>query len=312
MLSASYVGRRLAQIIPTLMLAVVLVFVLGHLLPGDPAIALLGERATTEAIERTRQAMGVDRPILEQFVLYVRGLLAGDLGRSLILRVPVSELIWQRLPVTVMLTAMSAALAAVIAVPFALIAALKRGSAIDMFIRGAFQVGVSMPVFYIGLVLLIVLAAGLGWFPVGGFGDNLLDDAYHLILPALTLAMSLSAILMRNLRASLIEVLSAEYVTFATAKGLPRKLVILRHVLRNAAISTVTLFGLHIGTLIGGAVITETVFAIPGIGRLMVDAIFSRDYQIVQGLTLVIALLVSLVFLVVDIVLSTLDPRHSA
>jgi peptide/nickel transport system permease protein len=149
-------------------------------------------------------------------------------------------------------------------------------------------------------------------FPVGGFGDNLLDDVYHLILPALTLAMSLSAILMRNLRASLIEVLGAEYVTFASAKGLPRKLVVMRHVLRNAAISTVTLFGLHIGTLIGGAVITETVFAIPGVGRLMVDSIFSRDYQVVQGLTLVIALLVSLIFLCVDIVLSMLDPRHSA
>jgi peptide/nickel transport system permease protein len=312
MLSASYVGRRLAQIIPTLMLAVVLVFFLGHLLPGDPAIALLGERATNEAVERTRKAMGVDRPLIEQFVAYLRGLVAGDLGRSMILRVPVAELIWQRLPVTAMLTVMSAVLAALIAVPFALVAALKRGSALDMFIRGAFQVGVSMPVFYIGLVLLIVLAAGLGWFPVGGFGDNLVDDLYHLALPALTLAMSLSAILMRNLRASLIEVLGAEYVTFATAKGLPRTLVVLRHVLRNAAISTVTLFGLHIGTLIGGAVITETVFAIPGIGRLMVDAIFSRDYQIVQGLTLVIALLVSLVFLVVDIVLSMLDPRHSA
>jgi peptide/nickel transport system permease protein len=311
MLSASYVGRRVAQIVPTLMLAVVLVFFLGHLLPGDPAIALLGERATNEAIERTRKAMGVDRPLIEQFVLYLRGLLAGDLGRSLILRVPVAELIWQRLPVTAMLTVMSALLAAMIAVPFALIAALKRGGAIDMLIRGAFQVGVSMPVFYIGLVLLIVLAAGLGWFPVGGFGDNPLDDLYHLALPALTLAMSLSAILMRNLRASLIEVLGAEYVTFATAKGLTRKLVVMRHVLRNAAISTVTLFGLHIGTLIGGAVITETVFAIPGIGRLMVDAIFSRDYQIVQGLTLVIALLVSLVFLVVDIVLAMLDPRHS-
>ena len=156
-----------------------------------------------------------------------------------------------------------------------------------------------------------MLAAGLGWFPVGGFGETLPDNLYHLALPALTLAMSLSAILMRNLRASLIEVLGAEYVSFATAKGLPRKLVILRHVLRNAAISTVTLFGLLIGTLIGGAVITETVFAIPGIGRLMVDAIFSRDYQIVQGLTLVIALLVSLVFIAVDLVLATLDPRHS-
>ena len=311
MLSASYVGRRLLQIVPTLMLAVVLVFFLGHLLPGDPAIALLGERATAEAVERTRQAMGVDRPLAEQFLVYLRALAAGDLGRSLILRVPVAELIWQRLPVTAMLTVMSALLAAAIAVPFALIAALRRGGVADMLIRGIFQVGVSMPVFYIGLVLLIVLAAGLGWFPVGGFGETLPDNLYHLALPALTLAMSLSAILMRNLRASLIEVLGAEYVSFATAKGLSRKLVLLRHVLRNAAISTVTLFGLHIGTLIGGAVITETVFAIPGIGRLMVDAIFSRDYQIVQGLTLVIALLVSLVFIAVDLVLATLDPRHS-
>ena len=311
MLSASYVGRRLLQIVPTLMLAVVLVFFLGHLLPGDPAIALLGERATAEAVERTRQAMGVDRPLAEQFLVYLRALAAGDLGRSLILRVPVAELILQRLPVTVMLTLMAALLAAVIAVPFALIAALRRGSALDALIRGAFQLGVSMPVFYIGLVLLIVLAAGLGWFPVGGFGDTIPDHIYHLLLPALTLAMSLSAILMRNLRASLIEVLDAEYVTFATAKGLSRKLVLLRHVLRNAAISTVTLFGLHIGSLVGGAVITETVFAIPGLGRLMVDSIFSRDYQVVQGLTLVIAVLVSLVFLAVDIVLAMLDPRHS-
>ncbi|SDR34593.1 peptide/nickel transport system permease protein [Rhizobiales bacterium GAS113] len=312
MLSASYVGRRLAQIVPTLILAVVLVFLLAHLLPGDPAIALLGERATSEAVERTRQAMGVDRPLLEQFGLYVQNLLIGDLGRSMILRVPVAELISQRLPVTVMLTIMSALLAACIAVPFALLAALHRGSALDTLIRGAFQLGVSMPVFYIGLVLLIVLAAGLGWFPVGGFGDTIPDHVYHLALPALTLAMSLSAILMRNLRASLVEVLDAEYVTFATAKGLTRKLVVMRHVLRNAAISTVTLFGLHIGTLIGGAVITETVFAIPGLGRLMVDSIFSRDYQVVQGLTLVIAVLVSLVFLMVDIVLAMLDPRHSA
>lgn len=312
MLSAAYVGRRLAQIVPTLMLAVVLVFVLAHLLPGDPAIALLGERATSEAVERMRQTMGVDRPVLQQFALYLRSLLAGDLGRSMILRLPVSELILQRLPVTAMLTLMSALLAAVIAVPFALIAALHRGRTLDVLIRGAFQLGVSMPVFYVGLVLLIVLAAGLGWFPVGGFGEGFLNELYHLALPALTLAMSLSAILMRNLRASLIEVLDAEYVTFATAKGLPRKLVVMRHVLRNAAISTVTLFGLHIGSLIGGAVVTETVFAIPGVGRLMVDSIFSRDYQVVQGLTLVIAVLVSLIFLAVDIVLAMLDPRHSA
>jgi peptide/nickel transport system permease protein len=293
-------------------LAVVLVFVLAHLLPGDPSVALLGERATDEAVAQARRALGIDRPLAEQFGVYLEHLLSGDLGRSIILRVPVTELILQRLPATLFLTALAASFAAIIAVPFALIAATRRGSTIDVMIRGTFQLGVSMPVFYIGLVLLIVFAAGLGWFPAGGFGQSPLDDAYHLILPALTLATSLSAILMRNLRASLIEVLSAEYVTFATAKGLPRKLIIMRHVLRNAMISTVTLFGLHIGSLVGGAVVTETVFAIPGIGRLMVDSIFSRDYQVVQGLTLVIAVLVSLVFLIVDLVLAKLDPRHAA
>jgi len=311
MLSAGYVARRLVQIVPTLISAVVLVFVLAHLLPGDPSVALLGERATDEAVAQARHALGIDRPLAEQFGLYVEHLLSGDLGRSIILRVPVTELILQRLPVTILLTALAATFAAIIAVPFALVAATRHGSAVDVAIRGAFQLGVSMPVFYIGLVLLIVFAAGLGWFPAGGFGENPLDDAYHLILPALTLATSLSAILMRNLRASLIEVLSAEYVTFATAKGLRRKLIVTRHVLRNAMISTVTLFGLHIGSLVGGAVVTETVFAIPGIGRLMVDSIFSRDYQVVQGLTLVIAVLVSLVFLIVDLVLAKLDPRHS-
>ena len=171
-----------------------------------------------------------------------------------------SQLILQRLPVTLMLTGFAAVLAAGIAVPLALVAALRAGTAVDICIRVVFQIGLSMPVFYIGLIFLIVLAAGFGWFPVGGFGENFLDDLYHLFLPALALAFSLSAILMRNLRASLIEVLTAEYVTFATAKGLRRRLILGRHVLRNAAISTVTLFGLHIGTLVGGAVITETVF----------------------------------------------------
>src|SRR5262249_35829755 len=166
-------------------------------------------------------------------------------------------------------------------------------------------------VFYVGLIFLILHAAGLGWFPVGGFGENFLDDLHHLFLPALTLAFSLSAILMRNLRASLIEVLNAEYVSFATAKGLRRRVVLARHVLRNAAISTVTLFGLHIGTLVGGAVVTETVFGIPGVGRLMVDSIFGRDYQVVQGLTLTLAVLVSLVFLAVDIIQAAIDPRVS-
>jgi peptide/nickel transport system permease protein len=169
-----------------------------------------------------------------------------------------------------------------------------------------------MPVFYIGLILLITLAAGLRWFPVGGIGDSFVQNLYYMFLPALTLALSLSAILLRNLREALIEVLQAEYVSFATAKGLMRHTVLGRHVLRNAWISTITLLGLHVGSLVGGAVITETVFAIPGVGRLMIDSIFARDYAVVQGLTLVLAVMVSIVFLAVDALQAVLDPRVAA
>jgi peptide/nickel transport system permease protein len=169
-----------------------------------------------------------------------------------------------------------------------------------------------MPVFYVGLILLITLAAGLGWFPVGGIGDGFFSDLHALFLPALTLAFSLSAVLMRNLRTALIGVLQAEFISFARAKGLPRRLLLLRHVLRNALVSTLTLLGINIGNLVGGAVITETVFAVPGIGRLLVDSIFSRDYAVVQGTTLVIAVMVSLVFLATDALQVILDPRVEA
>jgi len=179
-------------------------------------------------------------------------------------------------------------------------------------IQVASQIGLSMPVFYLGLILLITLAAGLGWFPVGGIGDSFFSDIRALFLPALTLALSLSALLMRNLRAALVEVLAAEFVTFARAKGLPRRLLLLRHVLRNALVSTLTLLGIRISGLVGGAVITETVFAIPGVGRLMIDSIFARDYAVVQGTLLVIAVLVSLVFLATDALQAVLDPRVEA
>ncbi len=209
-----------------------------------------------------------------------------------------------------MLTGMAAVLALLIAAPLAFVAALRQGGIADAVIRVISQISLSMPVFYIGLILLITLAAGLRWFPVGGIGSGFLEDLYYLFLPALTLALSLS--LLRNLRDSLIEVLHAEYVSFATAKGLMRRTVLGRHVLRNAWISTITLLGLHIGSLIGGAIITETVFAVPGVGRLMIDSIFSRDYAVVQGLTMVLAVMVSVVFLAVDALQAMLDPRVGA
>jgi peptide/nickel transport system permease protein len=307
--SPSYVLTRLLQIIPTFLFIMLVVFVLVRLLPGDPASAILGERATEEAVERINRQLGLDKPMPVQFAIFVERFVQGDLGDSLHLKVPVIRLIEERLPVTLMLTCYAALLALLLALPLASIAALRRDRPTDAAIRGAFQVGLSMPVFYVGLVLLTIFAANLRWFPVGGYGETLGEKLYHLFLPALTLAFSLSAVLMRNLRASIIEVLSAEYVDFARAKGIRPRIVLMRHVLRNALISTVTLFGLSMGTLIGGAVITESVFAIPGAGRLMIDSIYGRDYPVVQGLTMALAILVSIAFLITDLVQAALDPR---
>lgn len=301
---------RLLQIIPTVALIAVLMFGLMRLLPGDPVIQLLGDRATDASIARLRHEMGFDRSIAVQFWTYLQNISMLHLGDSITMHIPVTRLILDRLPITLMLTFMAAVLAMLIAVPLAFVAALREGGAVDLAIRMIGQIGLSMPVFYLGLILLITLAAGLGWFPVGGIGASFGENIYYLLLPSLTLALSLAMILMRNLREALIEVLHAEFVQFATAKGLPRRLVLGRHVLRNALVSTVTLMGLQIGSLVGGAVITESVFAIPGVGRLMIDSIFARDYAVVQGLTIVLAVLVSLVFLLVDTVQGLLDPRQ--
>jgi len=305
-------ARRLLHIAATVVLVALLIFALMHFLPGDPVLMLLGERATDAGIAQMRHAMGLDRTVLEQFWEFLLRMATLRFGDSITLRVPVISLIRDRLPVTLMLTGMAAVLALLIAAPLAFVAALRQGGIADAVIRVISQISLSMPVFYIGLILLITLAAGLRWFPVGGIGSGFLEDLYYLFLPALTLALSLSAILLRNLRDSLIEVLHAEYVSFATAKGLMRRTVLGRHVLRNAWISTITLLGLHIGSLVGGAVITETVFAVPGVGRLMIDSIFSRDYAVVQGLTMVLAVLVSVVFLAVDALQAMLDPRVGA
>jgi peptide/nickel transport system permease protein len=307
----SFIARRLLQLIPTLAFILIVVFVLVRLLPGDPASAILGDRALDADVERINRELGLDKSLPVQFAVFVKSVATGNLGNSISLKVPVTQLIAQRLPITVMLTVMAALIAVAMAVPLAFLAALRRDQAADAVIRGAFQVGLSMPVFYIGLILLTVFGARLGWFPVGGYGDGFLDHLYHLFLPAVTLALSLSAILMRNLRSAIIGVVDAEYVLFARAKGIRPRLVLLRHVLRNALISTVALFGLSIGTLLGGAVITESVFAIPGAGRLMVDSIYGRDYPVVQGLTIALAVLVSLTFLLTDLVQAWLDPRVS-
>ncbi|MGV2100990.1 ABC transporter permease [Rhizobium sp. 21-4511-3d] len=305
----SFIIRRILQMIPTVIFILIVTFVLVRLLPGDPASAMLGDRALDADVERINRQLGLDQPLPVQFLYYVERIVTGDLGNSIGLKVSVMSLILQRLPVTLMLTLMSAVIALVLSVPLAFVAALKREQLPDSIIRGTFQVGLSMPVFYVGIVLLTVFAAQLKLFPVGGYGDSFGDRLYHLFLPALTLALSFAAVLMRNLRASIIGVMNAEYVDFATAKGLRSRVILIRHILRNALISTVTLFGLQIGSLFGGAVITETVFAVPGAGRLLIDSIYGRDYPVLQGLTIALAILVSLTFLVTDIVQAWLDPR---
>ncbi|MFK0274597.1 ABC transporter permease [Ensifer sp. NPDC090286] len=307
--SLSYLVARLLQIIPTFLLVMIFIFPLVRMLPGDPAIAMAEAKATDAQLEQIRHNLGLDQPLPVQFLVFVKNTLTGDLGRSIMLKAPVTEVILSRLPTTIFLALYSVVLAVLLAGPLAFLAASRVNSPVDVAIRGVFQVGLSMPVFYIGLLLLTVLAAQLRWFPVGGYGKTFLANLYHLILPALSVALYTSAIILRNLRASLIEVLDAEYVQFARAKGLSPRIIMTRHVLRNALVSTVTLLGLSIGNLMSGTLVTETVFAIPGVGRLMLEAIFARDYPLIQGLTLTFAVLVSVVFLLTDVVQSWLDPR---
>jgi len=306
---ATYIAGRLAQIVPTLILIGALVFALTRFLPGGPIAALLGDKASDETIARITAQYGFDQPMLVQFGKFLNLAAHGDLGDSVAYRMPAMRLIADRLPVTLTLTGFAVVIALSLAVPLAFLAALYANRWPDFLIRALFQVGLSSPIFYIGLLLLTVFAAGLRWFPVGGFGDTWSEQLYHLILPALTLALSLSAVLMRSLRASILVILNADFIDFARAKGLPSSLVLRRHVLRNAIISIVTIVGLYVGELLGGAVITETVFAVPGVGRLMVDSIFARDYPVIQALTLCLAVAVSFTFIVTDLLQMALDPR---
>jgi peptide/nickel transport system permease protein len=297
--------------IPTLFLIGVAVFIIARLLPGDSVSAMLGDRATEEAVQRLTRQLGLDQSIFAQFVAFLQAIVRGEFGTSLAFRVPVTSLIAERLPVTLMLTSLATLIAIVLSVPLAFCAALQANRWPDLLIRSVFQVGLSSPIFFVGLVLLTVFAAWLHIFPVGGYGEGFLDNLHHLFLPALTLALSFAAVIMRSLRASILQVLRAEFVEFARAKGLAGRIILFRHVMRNALIATVTLIGLHIGQLLGGAVITESVFAVPGVGRLMVDSIFARDYPVIQSLTFVLALLVSIAFLITDIIQMWLDPRVS-
>ena len=305
----AYISGRLAQVAVTFAILAVLIFYMIRLIPGDPAVTMLGIQATPDAVAQLRHQMGLDRPVPVQFAIFINGLLRGDLGRSILARIPVIELVRARLPVTLFLVTYAMILALLITVPLAVIGALQRDRAADHAIRGFSIFWISTPSFWVGILMLIAFGVDLGWFPVGGAGRSVAERAYYLFLPALTMGLGVSAVLTRNLRDAILSILASEHVVVARAKGLPGRRVVLRHVLRNAIISTVTLLGLYIGYLVGGSVIIESVFALPGMGSMMVSAILGRDYQVVQGFTLVYALLVSGVYLLTDITYSLIDPR---
>jgi ABC-type dipeptide/oligopeptide/nickel transport system permease component len=299
-----YLIRRLLLTIPVLLGVATLVFSLIHFIPGDPAQAMLGEGAAPEDVAQLRERLGLDRPLLVQYASFLQGLFRGDLGVSLRNDQPVLQQILERMPATAELAFASMAVAVLIALPLGIIAAVWRGTAVDYGAMTLSLVGISVPNFWLGPLLAIVFAVELGWLPVGGRGT-----LAHLVLPASTLGAALAAILARMTRASLLEELREPYVLAARAKGVSRTRAVLHHALRNSLIPIVTILGLQFGVVLTGAVITETIFAWPGIGRLLIQSISFRDYPTVQGCVLLIAVTYVGVNLVTDLTYGFLDPR---
>ena len=305
----SFLGRRLLQLVPVAVGITIVVFLMLRLIPGDPVRIILGTRATPEAIANLERNLGLDKPLWQQYLIFVGNLLQGDLGTSLSYRQPVRELVFERLPATVFLIVYSATLAICITLPLAILAARRKDRPADQAVRGLTLLALAMPSFWVGIIFMIVFSRELDLFPVSGYGNGFGGHLYHLFMPSLTVALSMSAILIRSLRSSIIAVAGADFVDTARAKGLTERRIMLRHVLRNALISTVTILGVHIGFLIGGTVIIENLFAIPGLGSLMLSSISARDYPTVQGITLVFAVMVVLVNILTDLTYAIIDPR---
>jgi peptide/nickel transport system permease protein len=308
-----YILRRLIQSLFIIWGCATLVFFMIRMIPGDPVVQMLGPEYTPEAAEAIRVKLGLNEALPVQYVRWIGNLLTGDLGGSIATGDTVAEIIAAGLPKTLSLAALSFLIAVSIAVPAGIIAALKRNSIFDYAASVIAFIGVSMPSFWIGIILIIIFAVNLRWLPAIGYAE-LSEDGFvewfkRLILPSLAIGAGYSAILMRFVRAGLLEVLGSDYVRTARAKGIHEQSVVLRHALRNSLIPVVTVIGIQLALLLSGAVVTETVFSIRGIGRILVGAIFDRDYPIVQGVILLVAVIFVLANLIVDIIYTFLDPR---
>jgi peptide/nickel transport system permease protein len=306
---AQFILFRCVQMIPVAFGITLVVFALLQLIPGDPAATMLGIHGTPESVAALRRELGLDRPIWEQYVRYISSVLTLDLGESLKYKVSVSSLLGDRLALSLQLIAFATLLIVVIALPLGIASAIWKDSLFDQIVRIGLMVTMVMPGFWVGIVLLTVFSVKFGLFPVSGAGDGAIDRLHHLLLPALTIALGIVPLLVRALRTSILEAMQADYVRTARAKGLGNDAVVAGHVLRNALIPAVTLLGLSVGYLMGGTVVIENVFSLPGAGKLLVDAITARDYPVVQSTTLVFAMLVIMVNLGTDLIYTFLDPR---
>jgi peptide/nickel transport system permease protein len=307
-----YIGRRLLATIPVMAVVAVVVFSLLRLTAGDPAAIIAGDNATSQDVAAIRARLGLDRPLAEQFTIWIGRVLRGDFGESFFFKKQVSELILDRVEPTLALSMCTLVLTIAVAVPLGMLAAWRRDSWIDRSVMGFSVLGFSVPVFVIGYVLIYVFAIELAWLPVQGYqriGDGVGGFLERLVLPSITLAVVFVALIARITRASVLEVLNADHVRTARAKGLGELPVLLRHVLRNAAVPIVTVIGIGVAVLIGGVVVTESVYGIPGLGRLTVDAVLARDYPTVQAVILVFSVAYVLINLLVDLSYTFLDPR---
>jgi peptide/nickel transport system permease protein len=295
--------------IPVLWLVTVLIFFLMRLIPGDPAYVMLGSRATPELVAQLHVKMGLDKPLYVQYFVFLKNLMSFNLGNSIVYLIPVSQLIAKRIVVTLSLTVMSCIFVVALSFPLGYLAGVKKDKAPDQIIRILTLVGIAIPQFWIGLLILMFFGLKLHWFPVAGWGDTWPEHINSLIMPAFTTALGIISLLIKNLRNNVVDVLHSDYVDFARSKGLSKRIIRSRHIIRNALISTITLLSLRVASMLGGAIIIETVFALPGVGSLLVESILSRDYAIVQAIVLVFAALVLLANLITDVSYSLLDPR---
>ena len=307
-----YIGKRFLLILPTIFVPLILVFLLLRLSPGDPAGMMLGDQATADQINALRQELGLDQPIWMQFLLWLKGIFTLNLGDSIFFRKPVIEIIPSYASVTLLLTMVGLTLAIILGVTFGLIASMNRNSPIDRGVVGWAVLGISLPEFWFALLLVFVFSVTLRWFPVAGYNPpsaGMIAFAATIFLPALALGIRQSALMTRMMRSSMLDVLNEPYITTARAQGLPESKVIGEYAMRTASIPVVTVVGLSASYMLGGAVTIEIIFALPGLGRMLVEAVGRRDYPVVEGGVLTIALVLAILNLIIDIIYAYLDPR---